>query len=80
MLKYDADQGRTYINQNWAYQIKSLLESFGLSNLWLNQEYYTINLSKIKQRLISQNQKVGTVQLTIHKGSYYIVDKNIHLT
>ena len=54
MLKYHTGHGRTYNIQNWAYQIKSLLESLGLSNLWLNQEYYTINWSQIKQRIIDQ--------------------------
>ena len=53
-LMQDADLERTYNNQNWAFQIKSLLESLGLPNLWLNQEHYTINLSQIKQRLFDQ--------------------------
>ena len=35
-LMQDADLERTYNNQNWAFQIKSLLESHGLPNLWLN--------------------------------------------
>ena len=46
-LMQDADLERTYNNQNWAFQLKSLLESLGLPNLWLNQEHYTIEEFRI---------------------------------
>ena len=53
-LKDDAELDRTYDKQNWAYQIKSMLESLGLPNLWINQEFYSINISQIKLRLFDQ--------------------------
>ena len=34
MLKNDTDNNRTYYGLNWAYQIKSILDKIGLSNIW----------------------------------------------
>ena len=49
MLKVDANRNLTNRNQNWAHQIKSMLESLGLTNLWLYQDQNEINLNQIKQ-------------------------------
>ena len=65
MLKSDAELERTYDNQNWAFQIKSLLESLGLPNMWLRQEYQSANLSQIKQRIFDQ-----------YKQSWYVAINN----
>ena len=54
MLKDDANRNLTNRNQNWALQIKSMLESLGLSNLWLYQDQNEINLNQIKQQNFDQ--------------------------
>ena len=37
MLREDADSGNSYNGNNWAFHIKSLLDSLGLSYVWLQQ-------------------------------------------
>ena len=54
MLKNDANNNFTYNKEDWAYQIKTMLESLGLNNLWINQDTYDISLPIIKQRLFDQ--------------------------
>lgn len=54
MLKNDANNNVTYNGSNWAYQIKSILENLGMSNLWLHQQTYEIKLHIIKQRIFDQ--------------------------
>ena len=51
MLKNDTDNGRTYNGLNWAYQIKSMLDRIGLSNIWVQQFEITIPYNLIKQRI-----------------------------
>ena len=34
MLSADAEQEYTYNGLNWAFQVKRMLDIFGLSNLW----------------------------------------------
>ena len=52
MLKRDADNNTTYGGDNWAWQIKSILESNGLSFLWLNQNCLDCSFNLIKQRIL----------------------------
>ena len=47
-LKIDADNGVTYNNQNWAYQIKTILENLGLANYGLSKHHVTYLLLKKK--------------------------------
>ena len=54
MLKSDANDGISYDNQNWTYQIKTMLEALGLNYLWINQENCDACLPVIKQRLFDQ--------------------------
>ena len=54
MLKCDADNNISYNNQNWASQIKSMLENLGLADLWVNQQFYHISFLEIKQRILDQ--------------------------
>ena len=54
MLKDDANHDIKYNNNNWAYHIKSILESLGLGYLWLHQGNTNINLPLIKQRILDQ--------------------------
>ena len=51
MLKNDIDNGRSYNGLNWAYQIKSMLDRIGLSNIWVQQFEITIPYNLIKQRI-----------------------------
>lgn len=51
MLKNDADINNTYYGNNWAFQIKSLLNSLGLSYLWTFQAEIDIPLNLFKQRI-----------------------------
>ena len=54
LLKNDADNGINYNKNNWASQIKEMLEQLGLTNLWINQERITISLESIKIRILDQ--------------------------
>ena len=54
MLKTDADNNVTYSKNNWAHQIKIMLQNLGLGELWTNQEHCDIFLPEIKQRILDQ--------------------------
>jgi hypothetical protein len=54
MLRRDLDNNHNYNKANWAYHVKHILEELGLSDACLNQDYITIPLFSIKQRLIDQ--------------------------
>ena len=54
MLKTDADNNVTYNKNNWAHQIKIMLQNLGLGELWTNQEHCDIFLPEIKQRILNQ--------------------------
>ena len=45
-------EDNTYAHSNWAYQIKTLLQSHGLNYIWLNQTEIEIPFQTIKQRII----------------------------
>jgi hypothetical protein len=51
-LKQDADSNITYSGNNWAYQIKSILDHCGLTNLWMNQYNAHIEFEPIKKRIL----------------------------
>ena len=51
MLKNDTDKNRIYTGLNWAYQIKSILDKIGLSNIWAQQFEINIPYNLIKQRI-----------------------------
>ena len=52
LLKDDANKNMTYNGSNWAFQIKSILESIGLAFIWYNQLEMDIPFSLIKQRIM----------------------------
>ena len=54
MLKHDTNNNIQYDNNNWAYQIKTILDNLGLGNLWIQQEHLNIYLPLIKQRIFDQ--------------------------
>jgi hypothetical protein len=51
-MKQDADNNINYNENNWAYQIKSILDHCGLSDIWINQFNIHINFEYIKTRII----------------------------
>ena len=51
MLKQDADN-KSYSGTNWAYQVKHILDSIGLSNIWIQQYDIDIPFNLIKQRIL----------------------------
>ena len=75
----NAVREQTNDNQNCAFQIKSILDSFGLPNMWLRQEYQCANLSQIKQRIFDQYKKSCYVALITLKYFGLTVDININL-
>ena len=52
MLKRDADNGISYNGLTWAFHIKTILESLGLSFVWLQQTDINISFDLIKQRIL----------------------------
>ena len=50
ILKNDIENNRTYNGINWAFQIKNLhvLDSLGLSNIWIHQNDIDIPFNLIK--------------------------------
>ena len=52
MLKDDVQNGINYVGANFAFQIKSILESHGLGYVWHSQNLETIPFVFIKQRII----------------------------
>ena len=54
MLKIDAENGVNYNKNNWASQIKQMLEHMGLAELWINQSIAKPSLDTIKLRILDQ--------------------------
>ena len=52
MFKLDVDNSITYNGANWAFQIKTILETHGFSNIWLNQDVTSVSFPVIKQRIL----------------------------
>ena len=52
MLRNDANRNISYNGANWAFQVKSLLDSLGLSYLWLEQTELDMPYVLIKQRIL----------------------------
>ena len=57
MLKNDTDLNRNYNGQNWASQIKSILQQYGFEYVWQQQSSIDIPLHSIRQRIIDVYQQ-----------------------
>ena len=57
MLKTDAENGYIYNRNNWAYNIKTILDQIGMSNIWENQLNIIIDYNRIKQRILDIYQQ-----------------------
>ena len=51
MLKNDVYNNINYNGLNWAFQIKQILDSLGLSNIWIHQNITAIPFDLIKQHI-----------------------------
>ena len=63
MLKTYAENGFTYNGENWAYIVKSTLNTLGLSYIWENQSSAAIYFNQIKQRALD----------IFHQSWYYAI-------
>ena len=54
VLKMDSENGVNYNKNNWASQIKEMLEHMGLAELWINQSIAKPSLDTIKLRILDQ--------------------------
>jgi hypothetical protein len=73
MLRQDFDNNHHYNKANWAYHVKHTLDELGMSDdVWINQDYISIPIFSIKQRLIDQYvQSWYSAIDTSSKLSYY---------
>ena len=51
VLRHDADNNMSYNGLNWAYNVKCLLNSLGMSDVWLNQDSVFPCFTNMKQRI-----------------------------
>ena len=72
MLERDANNGINYNNQNWAHQIKTMLETLGLNYLWTDPQHNDLHLPIIKQRILDQYQQTwyGNINNSQRLSSY----------
>ena len=76
MLVDDVLAGNNYNGQNWAFQIKNMLNNLGFSHVWNNQEQNDIPFNEIKQRIIDQtNQEILMANTTSSKLETYCLFK-----
>ena len=54
ILRTDTDNANSHGNKNWAFHIKHILDSHGLSFFWIHQDTIPIRLETIQTRIIDQ--------------------------
>ena len=54
MMYNDIMQGRYRVIDNWAFQIKKILDEYGYCDVWLNQKHIVPNFILRKQRITDQ--------------------------
>ncbi len=47
-MKTDANNGDTYNGQNWAFQLKRILDDTGFSELWLDDDIIEIPFQQLR--------------------------------
>lgn len=70
MLLNAADRNITYNKMNWAYQIKTILDSIGMTYVWDNQFESTVNFLSIKQRIIGIYKQSWYARINSKLSSY----------
>ena len=54
MMYNDVIQGRYRVINNWAFQIKNILDELGFPDVWLNLKHIVPNFTLLKQRIADQ--------------------------
>jgi hypothetical protein len=54
VLRLDADRERSYKGMNWAFQVKSLLSSLGMLDVWVDQDRIQPYVHAIRLRMHNQ--------------------------
>jgi hypothetical protein len=77
-LRLDADNEISYNNSNWAYHIKFILNSIGMTNLWINQDNLNIHLLPIKLRILELYKQTwyGSINNSPRLESYCLMKHN----
>ena len=70
MIKTDADANITYGGANWAFQIKQILETHGLSYIWLHQNAHLVSFSVIKQRILDAYRQCWLTEINNRLTAY----------
>ena len=77
MMYNDVIQGRYRVINNWAFQIKTILDELGFSYVWLNQKHIVPNFTLLKQRITDQYKQEWLIIVNdSSKLSYYRLYKN----
>ena len=77
MLYNAVSQGVSSTSNNWAAQIKSILDDLGFSGVWLNQSHSVPNIKILKQRLIDQYKQMWCANVSqLSKLRYYVLFKD----
>ena len=63
MLTNDLNDGQTYSGLNWAFQVKKILDSLGLSHLWRLEPETEISYEAIKMRIFDQYNQTLTMEI-----------------
>ena len=63
MLTNDLNDGQTYGGLNWAFQVKKILDSLGLSHLWRLEPETEISYEAIKMRIFDQYNQTLTMEI-----------------
>lgn len=81
MLKEDADNNMSYNGKNWAFQIKTMLNQIGMSNIWLYQDRFEINTHIIKLRILDMYKQswYGNINNSSRLSSYSIYKHEFQL-
>ena len=72
MLKNDVDNNMTYKGLNWVFQIKQILDSLGLSNIWIHQNTTDIPFDLIKQHIFGLNIFIWTINVHTWLQTYIV--------
>jgi hypothetical protein len=79
VLRLDADRERSYKGMNWAFQVKSLLSSLGMLDVWVDQDRIQPSFHAIRLRMHDQyKQKWVTDVNSASKLDSYRLFKYVH--
>ena len=74
----DVCNGRANIRNNWAAQVKNILDELGFSDVWINQHTILPHIMYLKQRLFDQYKQTWYSNVSqSSKLEYYVLFKNV---